>query len=565
MQSSENTTDAHSTLARRSTFRLIPGADVSASDRSPILKAVIAALLAFGLAGTPLLPLGAQAIRATPRPTLLVFITVDQMRPDYFTRWTSQLTGGLGRLYRGGAVFTAAFQDHAITVTAQGHAAAMSGRFPRSTGIISDDLGAPDTQNPLLGGGGPGASPFRFRGTTLIDWMRVADIRSRALSVSRKDRGAILPLGRAHEEVYWYAPLDGRFTTSTYYRDTLPLWVRRFNARRLPIGYAGHAWTPMYGAAAYAEPDSVPTERGGLDYVFPHLLAADSAHAVKGIVNYPWMDQITLDLALDGLQAMRLGAGLQTDVLAISLSSTDAVGHRWGPDSKEMHDQILRLDRSLRAFLDSLFKLRDSAQVVIALTADHGTAPYPHVRSADPNQHGRFLDPDTFIAPEQVALRRHELPDSIIQWQDGFILVQHEVLRRAGINPDSLVAVMQARIRRTPGIARVETPAELARRDTTTDYIARRWAHQLPMGVPDIALMVTADPYVVLTNGSEDTHGTPYDYDAHVPLLFYGYPFRPGKYGGFVRVVDMAPTLAKVLGVPPLEPLDGHVLTQALR
>lgn len=506
----------------------------------------------------------AQVPAHRPEPTLVVFITVDQMRPDYFTRWGSQLTGGFGRLYRGGAVFTNAFQDQAITVTAQGHAATMSGRFPSSTGILSDDIGVPDPQAPLVGGGGPGASPFRFRGTALIDWLRIKDIRSRALSVSRKDRGAILPLGRAHQEVYWYAS-DGRFTTSTYYHDTLPDWVQRFNARRLPARMAGRAWTLLLPARDYPEPDSVSVESGGKNFVFPHVLPADTAAAVRALVDYPWMDEITLDLALDGVRAMKLGAGPATDILAVSLSTTDAVGHRYGPDSREMHDQIVRLDRWLGVFLDSLYRMRDSSRVVVALTADHGTAPYPGVRSADPNQRGRFLDPRTLVAPEREALRARGIPDSTIEFEDGMVLVQRGVLRRAGIDADSMISAMARRIRAIPGIARVDTPAELARRDTTSDFIARRWVHMIPPGLPDLALMVTADPYVVLTNGKYDTHGTPYDYDAHVPMIFYGAPFRAGKYGEFSRVVDMAPTLARVLRVEPLERLDGHVLKRALR
>lgn len=509
-------------------------------------------------------PAPAAAARST-HPTLVVFITVDQMRPDYFTRWTPQLTGGLARLYRRGAVFTNAFQDHAITMTAQGHATTMSGRFPRSTGIISDDLGVGDPANPLLGGGGPRASPFRFRGSTLTDWMRLADIRSRVLSVSKKDRGAILPIGRSPQEVYWYAPGNGRFTTSTYYHDTLPSWIQQFNARRLPANLAGHVWTPLLPAASYREPDSVRVENQGKDFVFPHVLPADTAAAQQEIVNTPWIDAITLDLALDGLRSLKLGTGPQTDLLAISLSATDYVGHRYGPDSKEMHDQILRLDRSLGVFLDSLYSLRDSTHVIVALTADHGGAPYPGAPSVDPNEHGRFLDPHTLVAPAQRALAARGLPDSVVQWEDGIVLVHRDMLRRAGVNPDSVVRSMEASIRAVPGIARVETTAELARRDTTRDVIARRWAHMIPPDLRDIALLVTADPYIVLTNGSYDTHGTPYDYDAHVPMIFYGAPFRTGRYTTFVRVVDIAPTLASVLDVHPTERLDGHVLREALR
>ncbi|MGI9091390.1 MAG: alkaline phosphatase family protein [Gemmatimonadaceae bacterium] len=519
------------------------------------------------------LPVTAVSAQSSPStsastPTLVVFITVDQMRPDYLDRFGRQFTGGFARLVHGGAVFTDAFQDHAITVTAQGHAATMSGRFPRSTGIMSDDLGSPDPQAPLIGGAGVGAvkgsSPFRFRGSTLIDWLRIKDIRARALSVSRKDRGAIMPLGRAHQEVYWYA-YDGRFSTSTYYHDTLPSWINRFNARRMPQRLAGQAWIPVLPDSMYHEPDSVRAEANGKNFVFPHVLPTDTTAAERAIVDFPWMDQITLDLALDGLTELKLGTGPQTDILAVSLSTTDGIGHKYGPDSKEMHDQVIRLDRSLGTFFDSLYKLRDSTHVVIALTADHGSAPLPGVHSADPNQRGRFLDPQTLIAPEQRALVARGLPDSTIQFADGLVLLQRGVLARAGINPDSIVRAMELRLRAVPGIARVETRAELARRDTTTDYIARRWAHMIPPDLDDIALMVTADPYIVLTNGSYDTHGTPYDYDAHVPMIFYGPPFRTGRYNQFARVVDMAPTLAWVTGANPTERLDGRVLWNALR
>src|SRR5690348_10670203 len=160
------------------------------------------ALLASCLATVP--AVAQRTAQSGNAPKLIVFIAVDQMRADYFERFLPQLSGGLGRLYRGGAVFTNAYQDHAITETAPGHSVTMSGRFPEHTGIVTNTLGVPDPQAPLIGGGGPGASPFRFRGTALIDWLRMNDPRSRGLSVSRKDRGAILPLGRAHQHVFWY-------------------------------------------------------------------------------------------------------------------------------------------------------------------------------------------------------------------------------------------------------------------------------------------------------------------------------------------------------------------------
>jgi hypothetical protein len=181
----------------------------------------------------------------------------------------------------------------------------------------------------------------------LIDWMRSRDPRSRALSISRKDRGAILPLGRAKQSVFWYATSMGEFTTSRYYADTLPTWIRRVNARRVPQSYAGQSWTLLLPAREYPEPDSVPQENAGREFLFPHVLSSEPARAASELPSTPWMDRLTLDAALEGLQALELGRGPQTDLLAISLSATDYVGHRYGPDSREQHDNVLRLDRAL--------------------------------------------------------------------------------------------------------------------------------------------------------------------------------------------------------------------------
>ncbi|MEP7087794.1 MAG: alkaline phosphatase family protein, partial [Gemmatimonadota bacterium] len=305
-------------------------------------------------------------------PTLIVFITIDQMREDYFDRFKPQLTGGLARLSQGGAFFTNAFQDHATTETAPGHASTMSGRFPSHTGINRNSAGVQDPQSPYLGDPQYNASPVRFRGGTLTDWLRIKDARTRALSVSRKDRGAIFPIGRAKQSVYWYDPVKGRFTTSSYYADTLPTWLSKLNARAMPAGFAGRSWTLLLPAGSYPEADNVPEEANGRNFLFPHVAPSDSAALFRALPGFPFMDELTLRAASEGLRAMRLGTGPQTDVLAISLSATDEIGHNYGMESRELHDQILRVDRMLGAFLDTLFTIRDSTRVVIALTGDHG-------------------------------------------------------------------------------------------------------------------------------------------------------------------------------------------------
>lgn len=527
------------------------------------LLTVLAALSAAASTATTQQPARGHAAQS-PRPDLIVFITVDQMRPDYLTRFLPQLTGGLGRLYRGGAVFTNAFQDHAITETAPGHSETMSGRFPVHNGIAMNSLGVNDTTVTLVNAPGAGASPARFRGTTLTDWIQAADPGSRSLSVSRKDRGAILPIGRSKSSVFWYAT-NGKFTTSTYYGTALPAWLDSYNATRRPASFTGRTWNPLLTASEYPEPDSVPVENGGKDFVFPHVMSSDTTRALEALPSFPWMDQVTLEVALAGTRAMKLGAGPHTDVLAVSLSTTDAIGHAFGPDSREQHDQILRLDRSLGAFMDSLSAIRDGRNIVYALTADHAVAPYPESHVHDQNAGAMYVDVGPRVAQVRAALQARGAQKNAFAFSDGVVMINREQLAAAHINADSLILAFRDTVLKVPGVRRADRIRDLVHADTIHDDVARRWLHMFDSDSV-YALVVTLTPYSYWGKpGGSAEHGSPYDYDAHVPMIFYGAAFKPGKYPQRARVVDMAPTLARVSRVRPLQKLDGHVLTVALR
>ena len=538
---------------------------------SPLSFAAL--LLAACLPARVASPQAPPASEATPaaqqapaqRPTLVVMLTIDQLRPDYLSMWERQFTGGLARLMRGGAVFLNGYQDHANTETAPGHASTLSGRFPSSTGIVSNTEGVWDPQSPLIGVRGDPASPFRFRGTTLIDWMRYANPSSKALSVSRKDRGAILPLGRAVQPVFWYARTNGTFTTSRYYADSLPSWVQAFNARRLPNEWAGKTWDLLLPAGQYSEPDSVPTENGGRNYLFPKPFSSEPSAAAAEISGYPMMDELTLAFALEGVNQMRLGAGPAIDLLAVSLSSTDAVGHGYGPDSREIHDQILRLDRYLGVFLDSLFKLRDSTRIVFALTADHAVSPLPGTKSRYPNQGAGRVNLRPAIVPLFASLRAAGVDTSGFGFDDeGILKLDDAALQRVGLRTDAVVRTFATELMKVPGVLRVDRVATLATKDTTTDYVARRWLHMLP---PDLnaTAVVTLKPYWYWSTVNFATHGTPHDSDANVPILFYGASIKPVRSTRRTLVVDIAPTLAQIIGVRPMERLDGHVVREAIR
>ena len=500
---------------------------------------------------------------APRRPTLVVMITIDQMRPDYLTLWEKQFNGGLARLLRG-AVYLNGFQDHANTETAPGHASTLSGRHPKSHGIVSNVEGVYDEQSPLIGAPGDPASPYRFRGSTLIDWMRSVNPGAKALSVSRKDRGAILPMGTSKQSVFWYARSKGIFTTSRYYGDSLPTWVQAFNARRLPHAWAGRSWDLLLDASQYQEIDSAPHESGGQDYTFPHTLPSDPAAAAASFPSVPFMDQLTLSFALEGVRQMKLGEGTGTDLLAVSLSTTDAIGHAYGPDSREIHDQIVRLDRYLGAFFDTLFTLRDSTRIVVALTADHSVTPLPSAKSRYPNQGAGKVNIRPAVGPLFASLRDAGVDTGSFRFDgEGILYLDETALTRRGLRLEAVARIFATEVMKLPGVLRVDRVATLATKDTTTDYVARRWLHMLPSDL-NAAAVVTLKPYWYWTGVNFATHGSPHDSDANVPIIFYGAGIKPGRNTRKANVVDIAPTLAEIIGVRPTEPrLDGRPLRDA--
>lgn len=500
-----------------------------------------------------------------PPPTLVVHITLDQFRADYLDRWRSQLTGGLARLLRQGAVFTSAYQDHAMTETAPGHATVLSGRNPHSTGIVRNDEGVPDTTatGRLVGVTGPGASPWRFRGTELFDWIQARYPDARALSVSRKDRGAILPVGKARQQVYWY--VFGRFTTSRYYADSLPDWVKAFNVAMIPARAPGRRWNLLLKPSAYQEPDSEPYENRGRGVTFPHDLPPDSFQASIMVMGTPFMDSLTLAFALDGVNQLQLGKGPSPDLLAVSLSTTDAIGHAFGPNSREIHDQVLRLDRYLGQFLDSLDRLRDNRRIVVSLTSDHGVTSYVQWSRAHGDPAALEVRADTLISAVEAALEARAGSGRWIRFFDlGMLVMDRAGLQAKGVNVDSVVADVRTRMHALPGVWRVDTPRELASADTARDPIARRWLNAIPSDL-GVELCVTLKPHDVWGPTTSAEHGQPSEDDAHVALIIAGAGVRPGRYSRRVQVADIAPTLARLLGVPPLETLDGRVLSEALR
>jgi hypothetical protein len=495
-----------------------------------------------------------------------VLIAVDQLRGDYIPRWSTQLPGGLGRFWREGAFFAEGRQDHAVTETAPGHSTMLSGRFPAHTNIITNELGVLDPASPLLElkDAGLGASPRRFRGTALYDWMRAADPASRVLSVSRKDRGAILPVGRFKGDVFWYA--GGIFTTSTWYRsDTLPGWVREWNATEPVKKVAGWTWNLLLkDPAAYPEPDSVAQENGGRDVAFPHQLTTNTDAAAIVLPNYPVMDSLTLAFALRGVDRLKLGRGHATDLLVVSLSSTDAVGHGYGPDSRELHDQVLQLDRWLGRFLDSLWAAVPREQTLLVLTADHGMSSLPEVLGPVPGRASGRLWFGDLASELDTAFGRVLAGREPFAFRDGILYGEVAAMHKAGVNVDSVARAAAARMTATPGVRRVFTRVSL-KAAPATDADATLCRRTLPADFGWLACALLQPSYVWSPAIRIAMHGSAQPDDQRVPVAFLGPGIPARQFPDTVSTTDIAPTLAALLGVKPTERLDGHVLAQVAR
>jgi hypothetical protein len=499
-------------------------------------------------------PLSAQQAPAKPI-RLVLALAVDQLRPDYLERFGGEFTGGFGRLLREGVYYPRGEQDHAITETAPGHSTMMTGRSPASTGIIANDLGVPDPATRLIGSTATGASPWRFVGTTLVDWMKARDPATRILSVSRKDRGAILPVGRQVAPIFWYS--QGKFTTSRWYADSLPSWLQAWNARDPVKALAGTEWRLARDPSFYPEPDDRRFEAGGSDRTFPHRLPDDWTMASGQIEYFSPMDSLTLDVALAGVRSLRLGEREGTDFLAISLSTLDNIGHRWGPGSREVHDHLLNLDRYLGWFLDSLARTVPLDQVVISLTADHGVVEFPEA-----GRGGRATISAQLRTLNQWAQARWGLKLEASN-QGGLVLANTKDLKARGVNVDSLATAMARELRALPGVRAVYTPRSLAAAPRT-DREAGLWRRQISVPTEWLVAVALQPDWIWGSGKSSTSHGTTNPDDMIVPILFRVPGVPAARVTSRARTIDIAPTLAAVLKLRPTETIEGVALPAAL-
>jgi hypothetical protein len=487
---------------------------------------------------------------ADAQPKLVLAIVVDQFRYDYLTRFREDFTGGLKRLLEQGAVFTNAHYEASPTVTAVGHSTFLTGATPAKSGIVGNnwfdrDRGkavssVSDDQVKMLGGLGPGSSPSRLLVSTVGDELKMSGKGGKVIGISLKDRSAILPAGRKADAAYWFDGASGNIVSSTYYFPELPAWVRELNAGRPADRYAGQEWMGH----------KMPAAAG------PQLYA--------GVDASPFGDELLQALALRTLEAENLGTGPKIDLLAISYSSVDYVGHRDGPDSPEIHDMLKRVDRLMGALIAAAEARAGRGNVLVAFTADHGVTPVPEENQKRGLPGGRIVWNTYRAAVEQALNQKFGAGQWISFSADGVIYFRPDPIPGKKIDMAEVQKVAADTLRAEPHIARVYTKTQLAAGVPGNDPVDMRVRNGFNPARSGDIFTVTDPNYIFNATGT--THGSPYEYDTHVPVIFLGSRrIRAASYANSIGVQDIAPTLAKLLGIRTPTGSMGRVLTEMLK
>lgn len=514
------------------------------------------------------------------RPKLVVWITIDAMRGDLPLRYRNPATRkGWRFLLDNGLYYSNAHYGYSTTFTAVGHATLFTGAYTAQHGIAGNEwydlpkhkmIGAVDDERyPVLGpdgGSKEGFSPANLTASTVGDELVLASgRRSRVFSVSFKDRSAIFPGGHLGK-AFWYNKKDGTFITTKYYYKDYPAWVAAWNKSAPADRFRSQVWTLKDDPATYVhrDQDDCPYERGYkyLGRTFPHSMATDkAADFYAALQDTPFGDALTLQFARELLLREKLGLGGQTDMLAISLSSTDGIHHSWGPSSLEAEDNVRQLDDTLGRFFAFLNDYIGLGSVLMIVSADHGIDDIPEYKQSLGYDAGRH-DPDKFMRAINDALKeRFKIgQDLLLAFWNPSLYLDVEVIKQLNLDQEKVERAVADEVLRTPGFAMAVTRTDLLAGRLTDTPINRRLQQSFHPTRSGQVLVVPAQFWYLYPEpqAAAAMHGTPYAYDTFVPIFVAGAAVRPGIIRRPVQPEDLASTVAAILG---LEPPSGNVGT----
>jgi hypothetical protein len=526
----------------------------------------------FGKLLFALIPLGLGLAAAScggdyrDRPGLVVYVVVDQLRGDLLERYDSLFTGGFRRLHDDGFRFVSATHDHAKTATGPGHATLSTGLFPSRSGIVGNDWLEPtpdgwrsvysveDTLTHILGLPAlEGRSPANLLRGGLGDWITEADSGAIVVSASRKDRAAITMAGKTRGHTYWISENEARWVTSSFYRTSYPDWVDRINLIQMPVIFGDSIWeqTVPGPLRVTSRADTSVYEGDGVHTFFPHRFVDEVQDAAqRGALNR-WAYGLTApDVALgvfarEAVRELGMGDDEKVDLLALSFSQTDAIGHDYGPFGREQLQNLLQLDQTLgdlMAFLDEEVGERNW---VMALSGDHGVLTIPEHRE-DVGEPGGIRATGQDLTRLRNTFRDFQTP---------------------GGDPQDVADSLVAALEDLPFVADAMSVLELTTPPPADSFVVlMRNSYHLDRWVWEYGSHGTGVVFRFVEGYYDDPaphgtgHGSPYFYDRHVPLVFFGAGVTSGESADPVRTVDVAPTLAQLAGIATPDDLDGQPL-----
>ena len=519
--------------------------------------------------------------QSVQRPKLVVGIVIDQMRWDYLYRFYDRYSpGGFKRMLGQGFSCENTFIPYTPTYTAAGHGSVYTGSVPAINGIIGNNWYRRDlkriwycTEDSTVSSVGSTSvagkmSPRNMLTTTITDELRLAtNFQSKTIGVSLKDRGSILPAGHSANAAYWFDNATAGWITSTYYMNELPEWVKNINSKKLPDQYLQQNWNTLYPINTYKQSTSddkvYESTIGGEDNTFPHMTAAISVNKYESFRQTPGGNTYTFDMARAAVEGEKLGQRGITDFLTISCSSPDYIGHAFGPNSIEVEDTYLRLDKDLAAFFKYLDTKLGSGQYLVFLTADHAVAHTPGFLKENKLPGGTFDDAAVKQWLNEKAEQKYEMKNAIEQVINYQLYLNYAMFAEKKIDIDDFKTWAVNELKNHPAIMSAfdlhevpETPIPAKIKEMVVNGYNQKLSG-------DIQFVFNPGWFDGWDKGT--THGSWNPYDSHIPLVWFGWKIKPGKTNRETYMTDIAATVAAMLRIQMPNGCVGHVIEEITR
>ncbi|WP_271782885.1 alkaline phosphatase PafA [Aquimarina algiphila] len=529
------------------------------------------------------IPCNSQENKINSSPKLVVGIVVDQMRYDYITRFYGRFgEDGFKRMIREGYNCKNNHFNYVPTYTGPGHASVFTGTTPQNHGIISNHwydkfskemvYCASDSSVKAVGSESDmeRMSPHRMKTSTVTDQNRLhTQLKGKTIGIAIKDRGAILPAGHSANAAYWFRGKDeGKWITSTYYRNDLPGWVEKFNNSGQAKSYF-KVWNTLYDIKTYTESGEDQNKfeggyKGKETATFPYDLAKlkDENSGYDILKSSAFGNSLTADFAIAAIEGEELGADEVTDFLTVSFSSTDYVGHNFGVNSKEIQDTYLRLDKDLGRFFTALDTKVGKGEYTVFLTADHGAVHVPSYLQSVKIPSGYF-DRDAFKTKVETFVKEKFKVDGLIEnISNNQVFFNYKTLSKNNVVSEELQNAIAHFVLQEDQIDKVFTRSQLQNGEFSSGIVAlvQKGYNQKRSG--DVVIVL--DPATISYSKTGSTHGSGLNYDTHAPLLFFGHGIKKGSTTRKTHIPDIAPTISALLGITFPNGATGDVLSFVL-